>query len=92
MTRADLGRPGQVWQGPARRVLDAASGLALPLTSGRFWLVQLGVLLVAFLDEVILDVMRLQPPFEIPRSTVSALLLIPVIYAALNFGVSSSPV
>jgi len=57
------------------------------VTSGRFWIVQLGVLLVAFLDEVILDVMRLQPPFEIPRSTVSALLLIPVIYAALNFGV-----
>jgi signal transduction histidine kinase len=59
----------------------------LPLRSGRFWVVQLGVLFVAFLDEIVLDVMQFLPPFEIPRSTVTALLLIPVIYAALNFGV-----
>ena len=59
----------------------------LPWRSGRFWLVQVGVLFVAFLDEVVLDVLQFLPPFEIPRSTVSALLLIPVIYAALNFGV-----
>jgi signal transduction histidine kinase len=45
------------------------------------------VLFVAFLDEIVLDVMHFLPPFEIPRSTVTALLLIPVIYAALNFGV-----
>jgi signal transduction histidine kinase len=42
---------------------------------------------VAFLDEVVLDIMGVLPPFEIPRSTITALLLIPVIYAALNFGV-----
>jgi signal transduction histidine kinase len=53
----------------------------------RFWVVQAGVLLVAFLDEVILDVLHVQLPFEIPRSTITSLLLVPVIYAALNFGV-----
>ena len=58
-----------------------------PVRAGRFWLVQAGVLLVAFLDEVVLDVLGVQPPFEIPRSTITSLLLVPVIYAALNFGV-----
>jgi signal transduction histidine kinase len=81
MTSADISSSTQ------SRVLDAASRLRLPVRSGRFWIVQAGVLLVAFLDEVLLDIMRIQPPFEIPSSTVSALLLIPVIYAALNFGV-----
>jgi len=42
---------------------------------------------VAFQDEVILDVLHVQLPFEIPRSTITTLLLVPVIYAALNFGV-----
>jgi len=78
-------------QDPARAVatpvLGAPDRLGLPLGSGRFWLVQAGVLLVAFLDEILLDVMQFLPPFEIPRSTVTALLLIPVVYAALNFGV-----
>jgi len=71
----------------ARRVLDAVGGLSPPVSSGRFWLVQTGVLFVAFLDEVVLDIMGVLPPFEIPRSTITALLLVPVIYAALNFGV-----
>src|SRR5450759_5957855 len=71
----------------ASGVLDAVRGLSPPVSSGRFWLVQVGVLLVAFLDEILLDIMHFLPPFQIPRSTVSALLLVPVIYAALNFGV-----
>jgi signal transduction histidine kinase len=61
--------------------------LRLPVRAVRFWVVQAGVLLVAFLDEVILDVLHVQLPFEIPRSTITTLLLVPVIYAALNFGV-----
>ena len=69
------------------RALEAVSRLRPPVTSGRFWIVQAGVLFVAFLDEVVLDVMGFLPPFEIPRSTITGLLLIPVIYAALNFGV-----
>ncbi|MBE3074154.1 MAG: PAS domain-containing protein [Actinobacteria bacterium] len=84
MTSADVLSP---LRAVPRRVLDAAGWLRLPLRSGRFWLVQAGVLFVAFLDEVVLDILGVQPPFEIPRSTITALLLVPVIYAALNFGV-----
>jgi signal transduction histidine kinase len=77
--------------GPIRalpgRLLDATDRLRLPVRSGRFWIVQAGVLAVAFLDEIVLDILHFLPPFDIPRSTVTALLLIPVIYAALNFGV-----
>ena len=69
------------------RALDVGRGLRLPVRATRFWVVQAGVLLVAFLDEVILDVLQVQLPFEIPRSTITSLLLVPVIYAALNFGV-----
>ena len=69
------------------RGLEVLRGLRPPISSGRFWIVQIGVLLVAFLDEVLLDILGFLPPFDIPRSTITALLLIPVIYAALNFGV-----
>jgi len=69
------------------RALDVGRALRLPVRAVRFWVVQAGVLLVAFLDEVILDVLHVQLPFEIPRSTITTLLLVPVIYAALNFGV-----
>jgi signal transduction histidine kinase len=87
MASADLPvRPGVVRAVPGR-FLDAAGRSRLPLTSWRFWVVQVGVLLVAFLDEIVLDLLHFLPPFDIPRSTVTALLLIPVIYAALNFGV-----
>ena len=69
------------------RFLNAVDRFPVPVRSWRFWLVQAGVLFVAFLDEIVLDIMHFLPPFEIPRSTVTGLLLIPVIYAALNFGV-----
>ncbi|MEP7034020.1 MAG: ATP-binding protein [Dermatophilaceae bacterium] len=70
------------------RALELGRGLlGLPVHAARFWIVQAGVMIVAFLDEVILDVLHLQLPFEIPRSTITSLLLVPVIYAALNFGV-----
>src|ERR1035437_7244582 len=84
MACADIASPVRAVPG---RVLGAVDRLRLPVRSWRFWVVQVGVLLVAFLTEVVLDLMRFLPPFEIPRSTVTALLLIPVIYAALNFGV-----
>jgi len=87
MASADL----SAQPGPAPgRAQDVAARLRLPLTSWRFWVVQAGVLLVAFLDEIVLDFLRFLPPFDIPRSTVTALLLIPVIYAALNFGVNGA--
>jgi signal transduction histidine kinase len=69
------------------RFREAADRLRLPVGSGRFWVVQAGVLLVAFCDEVVLDTLHVQLPFDIPDSSVTALLIIPVIYAALNFGV-----
>ena len=69
------------------RVLTLGARLRLPVRAGRFWVVQAGVLFVAFLDEVVADILRVQLPFEIPRSTITSLLLVPVIYAALNFGV-----
>jgi signal transduction histidine kinase len=84
MVSADITSPS--WAIP-RRFMHGLTRLRLPLRTGRFWLVQAGVLLVAVLDEVVLDFMHVQPPFEIPRSTVTALLLVPVIYAAVNFGV-----
>lgn len=61
-----------------------------PVRSSRFWIVQSGVLLVAFLDEIIYDLFGVSHTFHIPRSTITGLLLVPVIYAALNFGVRGS--
>jgi signal transduction histidine kinase len=84
MASADLASPIRAVPG---RFLDAADRFRLPVRSWRFWLVQTGVLFVAFFDEVALDILHVQLPFDIPPSTVTALLVIPVIYAALNFGV-----
>src|SRR5680860_845163 len=64
-----------------------ARTLRLPVRAGRFWLVQAGVLLVVLIDVAVLDVQRIQLPFGMPASMASALLLVPVINAALNFGV-----
>lgn len=83
MASAEIASPIRTVHG---HVLDAADRLRLPVRSGRFWIVQAGVLAVAFLDEIVCDVLRVLPPFEIPRATCTTLLLIPVIYAALNFG------
>ena len=87
MASADVATPVRAFPG---RLRGAVGRLRLPLRSWRFWVVQVGVLLVAFLDEIVLDLLHFLPPFEIPRSTVTALLLIPVIYAALNFGVNGA--
>ena len=70
----------------ASRALDVGRRLSPPLRAGRFWLVQAGVLFVALLDVVVLDVLGLQPPFQIPRSTLTPLPLVPVISASLTYG------
>ena len=44
------------------------------------------MLWVAFLDDVGIDYMGVRLPFGIPNAKITALLLIPVVYAALNFG------
>ena len=68
----------------------AVHWLGLPVRSRQFWIVQAGVLFVAFLDEITLYVVHPPPDFMIPPSTIAGLLLVPVIYAALNFGVRGS--
>lgn len=84
MASADVATP---IRGVPAQFLEVADRLRLPVRSWRFWLVQTGVLFVAFLDEIVCDILHILPPFDIPRSSVTGLLLIPVIYAALNFGV-----
>jgi len=69
------------------RAFEVLSSLLPPISSRQFWIVQAGVLVVAFLDEVVLDYMGFRLPFGIPAAKITALLLIPVVYAALNFGV-----
>ena len=64
--------------------------LGLPVRSRQFWIVQAGVLLVPFLDEITQYLLHPPPDFVIPPSTIAGLLLVPVIYAALNFGVRGS--
>ena len=58
-----------------------------PIDRGAFWIVQVGVAAVALIHEVILDSMHQVLPWGYPSSFTVSLLLIPVIYAALNFGV-----
>jgi signal transduction histidine kinase len=86
MTGDELSGPG-LPQAGAKQLLDAIRRLRPPVRSRRFWVVQAGVLFVAFLDELILDYMGVQLPFGIPNAAITALLVIPVIYAAMNFGV-----
>jgi len=71
----------------ARRVLDAVRIPRPPVRDRRFWFVQAGVLLVVFVDVAVLDVQPVRLPFGVPSSMTTALLLVPVTYAALNFGV-----
>ena len=68
----------------------AVQWLGLPLRSRKFWIVQAGVLLVAFLDEITQYLLHPPPAFVIPPSMIAGLLLVPVTYAALNFGVRGS--
>src|SRR5665647_2731024 len=86
MTSADVSRSRSP-KAFAKHVLSAVRRLRPPVSSRQFWIVQAGVLLVAFLDEVVLDFRDVRLPFGIPSAAITALLLIPVIYAALNFGV-----
>ncbi len=78
--RAAFGRPGRIlnaWRPPVR--------------AARFWIVQAGVLSLAlFHDVVLVDVHDSHHPFGVDDAMSSALLLIPVIYAALNFGFHGS--
>jgi signal transduction histidine kinase len=70
---------------------DVAGGLRRflpPVRAARFWIVQAGVLSVALLHDLVLASMPGSGhPYGVADAMTSAFLLIPVIYAALNFGV-----
>lgn len=97
MPGGDPGRgPGSHSVGDRSRVVRPAIGRWLarspvPLGSRRFWLVQAGVLVVAGLHEIVLDELNEQQlALGIPAPLTSSLMLVPVIYAALTFGVSGA--
>jgi signal transduction histidine kinase len=60
-----------------------------PLGDHRFWIVQ-GLVLVVGLLHVLADLGLAVPPLGIPTFATVALFLIPIVYAALNFGLSGS--
>lgn len=73
-----------------RRVLDALRWLSPPTRSVQFWIVQVGVVGVAVVHDYLLDDRHDLLPFRYPPSLTVLLLLVPIIYAALNFGVRGS--
>jgi signal transduction histidine kinase len=83
MTNAELAsRPHAV----ARLLAKAWQEFRPPVTAARFWIVQFLILSIALFGEVGLDALHNKLPFGVPDSATTGLLLIPVIYAALNFG------
>ena len=58
-----------------------------PVRDVRFWIVQAGILTWAIVHDVVLVVVGWDHLAGIPSPTTSVLLLVPVMYAALNFGV-----
>lgn len=58
-----------------------------PVRDARFWIVQAGVITLAILHDVVLVALHTHDLAGVPAPTTSGLLLIPVLYAAVNFGV-----
>ena len=76
---------------PAGAAMRALRTFLPPVRSARFWIVQAGVLSVALLHDIVLaSIPGAGHSFGVPDAMTSAFLLIPVIYAALNFGVRGS--
>lgn len=75
---------------PGRRATAALRWISPPTHTIQFWIVQAGVVGVAFLHEYLLDDRHDLLPLGYPTSMTASLLLVPVIYAALNFGVRGS--
>jgi signal transduction histidine kinase len=64
-----------------------AGRLGLPLHAAGFWFAQAGVVAIAALHEIVLDLVHARElAWGIPTPLTSYLLLIPVVYAALRFG------
>jgi signal transduction histidine kinase len=77
--------------GGARARLGEAFRRALrpPLRDGRFWLVQGLVILIAIFHEGA-DATSFLTPYGIPDFATVALFLVPIVYAALSFGLTGS--
>lgn len=76
---------------PWVRLPHALRAIAPPIHSGRFWVVQASVLTIAALHDLVLVWLREREDFVlVPGPVTSALLFIPVLYAALNFGVKGA--
>lgn len=69
------------------RVVRGARAFKPPVHEPRFWVVQAGVLTVAVVHDVLLVALHAHDLAGVPAPITSSLLLIPVVYAALNFGV-----
>lgn len=60
-----------------------------PWRDPRFWVVQL-LILVVVLGELTLNLARTQLPLGIPVSVLSGVIVVPVVYAALSFGLGGA--
>ncbi len=76
-----------VGEGRWRRLLLHLAWLKPPIDRGAFWVVQAGVAAVALIHEVFLDTLHQVLPLGYPSSFTVSLMLVPVVYAALNFGI-----
>ncbi len=77
------GGPAERWESATRRVLSP------PLREPRFWILQLVVVGLA-MAHLTLDIVSAVEPSTIPAGVPVALLLAPVSYAALRYGLSGS--
>lgn len=66
---------------------DWVRSFAPPVGDRRFWLVQFGVVTLALIHDVVLVALHAHELAGVPTPVTAALMLIPVVYAALNFGV-----
>lgn len=87
MSAADLdrfaGKLAPWWRGAFRNLWS----LRPPIHRMQFWIATAGVAAIAVFHIAFLDDLRARLPLGYPPSITAILLLIPVIYAALNFGV-----
>ncbi len=80
--------------GPPQRRLDGVvqwlRRRPVPWDSSKFWITQCGVLIVMTVHTILLRVLPEQNMAGIPAPLTSSLMLIPVLYAALAFGVAGA--
>lgn len=81
----------EIAHGGQSRVAKIYRAIAPPVRSYRFWVVQLAVLTIAALHDLVLVWLRDREDIVlVPGPVTSALLFVPVLYAALNFGVKGA--